>query len=73
MFTPQARSNAPSGESALTGSNAFLALAAKRAITMAGLPEPQTPEEMLTGVIEVASKLKQMYDNAMRDRQTMQE
>jgi hypothetical protein len=35
---------------------------------MAGMPEPTNSQEMLTGIFEVASKLKAMYDNAIKDR-----
>jgi hypothetical protein len=67
-FIPRTYSNTPQ---AAQGPS-LLTIAAKRAITFAGLPEPQTNEEMLTGMIEVASKLKQMYEVALRDRQTTQ-
>ena len=39
---------------------------------MAGLPEPQSNEELIHGVVQVVGKLKSLYDTAIAQRRQSQ-
>lgn len=39
---------------------------------MAGLPEPQSNEELIHGVVQVVGKLKSLYDTAIAQRKQSQ-
>jgi hypothetical protein len=61
-----AREQAPRQASNL---GSILAATAKHAITLAGLPEPTNSQEMIAGIVQVAQKVKSLYDNAQHERE----